>query len=89
MNNPFTEQDITLQYEEHIEQFTLLFKCSNKDFLLSIQDSYLFQLLWILCKKSVKQNNQKSETSEQQNSIMFLVHQKARSEWMKKHEKEK
>lgn len=42
LNNPFTEWDIILQYEEHIDQFSWLFKCSNEHFLFPIQESYCF-----------------------------------------------
>lgn len=74
-----------LQYEEHIEHFSLLFKCCNEDLLFSIKENYLFKLIWIiwynkpiLCKISVKQKDQKKETPDQKNSIIItsLVHLK-------------
>lgn len=72
-----------LQYEEHIEHFSLLFKCCNEYLLFSIKENYLFKLIWILCKISVKQKDQKKETSDQKKSIIAfdsletqLIHKK-------------
>lgn len=67
-----------LEYEEHIEHFSLLFKCCNEDLLFSIKENYLFKLIWILCKISVKQKDQKKERPDKKNSIIFmsLVHLK-------------
>lgn len=53
-----------LHYEEHIEHFSLLFKCCNQDLLFSIKENHLFKLIWILCKISVKQKDQRKETSD-------------------------